>query len=195
MINTKGSRNKLLEEITHEIITNKIFTVKELSSKLRLSEGYLRLFFKKMMQITLGTYIIEVRMNMYPVSNQFRNTISLSGIWDFRFQGDPSWVSVYVPASYNNQVNDPRARYYTGIVEYKTRFTIPRSWEDQRISLRFDAVTHDAEVFLDGSLVGKHKGGFLPFEIDLTSIVGCGTAHAPYPLEHIKNVIGKEGDT
>lgn len=64
MINTKGSRNKLLEEITHEIITNKIFTVKELSSKLRLSEGYLRLFFKKMMQITLGTYIIEVRMNM-----------------------------------------------------------------------------------------------------------------------------------
>ena len=114
---------------------------------------------------------------MYPVSNQFRNTISLSGIWDFRFQGDPSWVSVYVPASYNNQVNDPRARYYTGIVEYKTRFTIPRSWEDQRISLRFDAVTHDAEVFLDGSLVGKHKGGFLPFEIDLTSIVGCGTTH------------------
>jgi len=114
---------------------------------------------------------------MYPVVNKNRSLISLSGIWSFRFQGDSSWQPIYVPGSFNNQLTDSRARYYSGIVEYRTEFVIPTVLESQRRVLRFDAVTHDAEVFLDESFLGSHKGGFLPFEIDLTGIAECGKTH------------------
>ncbi len=113
---------------------------------------------------------------MYPVINKSRGIISLSGIWKFRFQDDRSWQSVYVPGSFNNQLTDSRARYYSGIVEYKTEFIIPTIFSSQRRVLRFDAVTHDAEIYLNASFCYSHKGGFLPFEIDITDIE-CGKQH------------------
>lgn len=114
---------------------------------------------------------------MYPVINANRSIISLSGIWKFRFQGDASWQSIYVPGSFNNQLADPRARYYCGIVEYETVFLLPQVFVSQRRVLRFDAVTHDAEVYVDGIFLCSHKGGFLPFEIDITKVAACGIKH------------------
>ena len=34
--------------------------------------------------------------------------------------------------------------------------------------LRCDAVAHYAKVYLNGELIGEHKGGFLPFEMEIT---------------------------
>lgn len=114
---------------------------------------------------------------MYPVVNKSRSIFSLDGIWMFRFQDDPYWQTIYVPGSFNNQLTDSRARYYCGVVEYKTEFIIPTLFDTQRRVLRFDAVTHDAEIYLDGAFLYFHKGGFLPFEIDITHIADCGMKH------------------
>ena len=114
---------------------------------------------------------------LYPITNRSRNIISLDGEWQFRYEDEDEWRTVYVPASFNNQFTEEKARTYTGTVEYRRDFVIPRLFEKERRVLRFDAVTHNAEVYIDGKLSVTHKGGFLPFEVDITSAVNCGDSH------------------
>ena len=54
---------------------------------------------------------------------------------------------------------------------YETTFTIPEDFDRERILLHFGAVDQIAEVFVNGSLVGKHEGGYLPFFFDVTEQV------------------------
>lgn len=51
---------------------------------------------------------------------------------------------------------------------------VPAYMKDERRVLRFDAVTHNAKVYLNQELVMTHKGGFLPFEIDITDLIPAG---------------------
>ena len=108
---------------------------------------------------------------LYPQSNASRAVLDLSGIWSFRLRETDPWQSIAVPASYNDQSPDPAFRNHVGPAWYKTCFTLPALYAGQRIILRFDAVTHSARVFLDGQLICTHRGGFLPFEADLTDLL------------------------
>ena len=51
---------------------------------------------------------------------------------------------------------------------YEREFTIPKKWKGRNILLHFGAVDWQAEVYVNGSLVGGHKGGFDPFSFDIT---------------------------
>lgn len=123
---------------------------------------------------------------LYPIVNEARGIISLDGIWEFRFTDENEWRQIYVPASFNNQYPEYKARFFCGQVEYRRSFVIPSFFASQRVVLRFEAVTHDAVVYLDGKKVGFHKGGFLPFEIDVTNL-DCGVEH--YLLVKVDNRI------
>lgn len=60
---------------------------------------------------------------------------------------------------------------YTGKGWYRRNFTVPDSWVDEkgkRVRLEFDAVYHVANVYLNGEHIGRHQGGFTPFEFDVT---------------------------
>ena len=104
---------------------------------------------------------------LYPQNNEARMTMDLGGVWDFRFKGDEKWQPAAVPASYNDQSPDPRFRNYAGITEYRRKITVPRAWQGMRVCLRFDAVAHDSRILLDGEEIATHRGGFLPFEVEL----------------------------
>ncbi|GFP54236.1 hypothetical protein ACSS6W_001915 [Trichoderma asperelloides] len=43
--------------------------------------------------------------------------------------------------------------------------------EGRRVLLRFGAVDYEASVWLDGSLVGSHRGGHVPFQLDITDVL------------------------
>lgn len=123
---------------------------------------------------------------LYPKLNEARALIDLSGIWDFQLEGaedyDRRWikdrlvnpVKVAVPASYNDQVEGIDFREHYGWVIYQKELEIPRILLSQRIILRFGAVTHQADVYLNGKLLVSHKGGFLPFEAELNGVVKSG---------------------
>ena len=135
---------------------------------------------------------------LYPQNNAARMVMDLGGVWDFRFQGDPDWQSIAVPASYNDQSPDPRFRNQAGVVEYRRTITIPRAWQGQRVCLRFDGVAHEARVFLNGREIGRHRGGFLPFEIPLEGLLEAGetgllTVEADNRINHSTLPIGVEG--
>ena len=102
---------------------------------------------------------------MYPQTNAARSVRDLSGVWDFRFNANEPWQPIAVPASYKDQSPDPEFRRHYGMAYYRTEFTVP---EGARRMLRFDAVTHNAAVRLNGQEIVTHRGGFLPFEADIT---------------------------
>ena len=51
---------------------------------------------------------------------------------------------------------------------YERTFTLPRNWAGKNVLLHFGAVDWQAEVFVNGVLVGEHKGGYDPFSFDVT---------------------------
>jgi beta-glucuronidase len=115
---------------------------------------------------------------LYPQSNPFRQCINLSGFWDFRFDPDGKGEQVgwgegftggrpiAVLASWNDQFEDWRD--YLGPAWYQTRFDLPWGWKERQVHLRFGSVNYFAEVWLNGTRLGQHEGGHLPFEFDVT---------------------------
>lgn len=137
---------------------------------------------------------------LYPQTNAARMVLDLGGVWDFKLNGDEEWQSIAVPASYNDQKADPRFRAHCGTATYRTRFTVPALMAGQRRVLRFDAVTHDAKVFLNGVPLCEHKGGFLPFEAEITGLVSPGetaelVVETDNRISHATLPVGNEGGT
>lgn len=134
---------------------------------------------------------------MYPQSNSARSVRDLSGVWDFRFNADEPWQPIAVPASYNDQSPDPEFRRHYGMAYYRTTFTVP---EGARRVLRFDAVTHNAVVRLNGQKIASHRGGFLPFEADITALAQPGETvtldvEVDNRIGHSSLPVGNEGGT
>lgn len=121
---------------------------------------------------------------LYPKMNHARTLTDLGGIWRFKL-GDETepgviWNSpqemelISVPASYNDQKDDPAYRNHYGWAYYERTVELPAflyKQSGQRQVLRFDAVTHTAKVYLNGKLILTHKGGFLPFEVEITDLL------------------------
>lgn len=117
---------------------------------------------------------------LYPKTNRSRMVFDLGGVWDFQTAGADSWprewtqgplpepMTMAVPASYNDQKDDVNLRAHYGWAVYQRTVSIPEQVMGQRLWLRFGAVTHAAQVWIDDTCLGEHKGGFLPFEFELT---------------------------
>ncbi|MDD5350734.1 MAG: glycoside hydrolase family 2 TIM barrel-domain containing protein, partial [Chthoniobacteraceae bacterium] len=75
------------------------------------------------------------------------------------------WDKVTVPHCFST---DPRYHYFTGSAWYRRSFTAAPLPKDVRAFLRFEAVFYQAQVWLNGKLIGEHEGGYTPFECDVT---------------------------
>lgn len=124
---------------------------------------------------------------LYPVLTESRCLMDLCGTWDFkRSEGnagfDEKWyegklqeaTTMPVPASYNDMKEDARLREHYGWVFYQRSFTVPEVLKCQRMVLRMEAVTHKAKVYVNGLLICQHKGGFLPFEVEINDVLVKG---------------------
>ncbi|MFI3379404.1 beta-glucuronidase [Mammaliicoccus sciuri] len=121
---------------------------------------------------------------LYPTMTETRNVIDLSGIWSFKlieYKGEydvtteiDTDLQMAVPGSYNDQGVVSSIRNHVGKVVYETTFTIPNVLQQERQVLRFGSATHEAEVFVNGQKVVSHRGGFLPFEVEINDVVQKG---------------------
>ena len=107
---------------------------------------------------------------------------------------------IAVPASYNDQKDERAYREHYGWAYYRKIFAVPGCWQGQRVILRFDAVTHRAKVYLDGTFMVEHQGGFLPFELDITELVPAGrraelVVAVDNRVSHSTLPVGNEGST
>lgn len=124
---------------------------------------------------------------LYPIISPSRSVLELNGIWKFKLdQGEDGFkeewyknglkdaMNMAVPASYNDQIQDEKVRDHVGWVWYEKDFYVPRTLLSQRVVLRFGAVTHIAKVYVNGRLVMEHKGGFTPFEAEISEFIAEG---------------------
>lgn len=146
---------------------------------------------------------------LYPRMNEARMLLELGGVWDFKPAGADGWprewadaplpgsLSMAVPAAYNDQKDDLDLRSHYGWVVYQRTFSLPRAMAGQRVVLRFAAVTHAAEVYLNGQKLGSHKGGFLPFEFELGDLARPGENRLTVAVDNRVNYstlpVGNEG--
>ncbi|MDG1804314.1 glycoside hydrolase family 2 TIM barrel-domain containing protein [Flavicella sp.] len=81
---------------------------------------------------------------------------------------DSSWENIQVPGHWG-MIN--KYSNYTGKGWYRNTFNVPLDWKKdskEKFSLKFDGVYHIARVFLNGEYIGMNRGGFVPFEFDVT---------------------------
>ncbi len=70
-----------------------------------------------------------------------------------------------VPGDWNSQ--EDKLLYYEGTVWYRRIFSASPK-QGRRYFLYFGAVNYEAHVYLNGKKLGMHKGGFTPFEFEVT---------------------------
>jgi beta-galactosidase/beta-glucuronidase len=118
---------------------------------------------------------------------QFRRAawLSLDGRWDFTLDVDAS-LEKPEDVTFADEIEVPfapeTARSGIGLLGhclacwYRRSFAAPAVSDQQRLILHFGAVDHEATVWIDGSLAGRHEGGYTPFELDITEFL-CGRSH------------------
>ncbi len=118
----------------------------------------------------------------YPRPQMTRDSwMSLSGLWEYAIRPrDVEEVSSYdgkilVPFPVESALSGvkkpllPDERLW-----YRTIFSIPDDWKEQRLLLHFGAVDWKAEVWINSQMAGEHTGGYYPFTFDITQYLKDG---------------------
>lgn len=111
-----------------------------------------------------------------------REVTSLNGEWKFSVDSSDQavkekWALKGLPVNFAKTVIVPHTwnvdsglEDYRGKGWYEKSFTVPSSWKNRKIRLVFDAVYHDAYVYLNGKKVAEHIGsGYNRFEVEITN--------------------------
>ena len=81
----------------------------------------------------------------------------------------------YVLSGAYSSTNDRNHGYLpVDVGWYRKRLIIPKSDEGKILSLDFDGVFRDSEVWLNGQSLGRHAGGYTPFSYDITHVANVG---------------------
>lgn len=112
------------------------------------------------------------------------NWYSLNGEWEFvidvngtsRVPADVQWrdrIQVpFSPETLSSGIAD------TGLyraVWYRRRVELPPPASGERLFLRFGAVDYMANVWVNGTWAGNHRGGYTPFSFDITRLIDPAT--------------------
>lgn len=118
---------------------------------------------------------------LYPLQNDVRNKLDLSGIWDFKTDPDgvgehEGWFNgltgarpIAVPGSWNEQYED--LYNYLDLAWYVKRTYVPAGWQGQRVFIRVGSANYHGTVYVNGTQVGTHEGGHLPFAFEITPLL------------------------
>jgi beta-glucuronidase len=123
-----------------------------------------------------------------PQQTEHRASLSLDGLWAFRFQmeGETAlgWECGFetdrvaaVPSSFNDLFVTSEERNHWGPVWYQRAVVVPGMAKGQRLFLHFQAAAYRAMVWLDGRELGHHETGHTPFEFEVTRLMKPGRQH------------------
>jgi beta-glucuronidase len=111
----------------------------------------------------------------------------LDGEWQFRRStGDP-WAPITVPFAWNG-ADESAASMRGGIGWYRKDFKLPSGPKGSSWIVRFESVSYRATVYLNGHELGRHEGGYIPFELDLARYLKRGTNSLVVRADSRKNL-------
>lgn len=108
---------------------------------------------------------------------------NLNGLWQYAITPQTQRT---IPTKFDGQilVPFPVESSLSGVMRmldknnylwYQREFTIPENWAGRNVVLNFGAVDYIARVYVNGTFVYTHTGGFDAFSIDITSKLQAGT--------------------
>ena len=109
-------------------------------------------------------------------------TIDLDGPgWTFHGTLDETTHEVSVPHCWPVMKGYEK---YIGDAVYERDFETSVPEPGKTVRLRFDAVYYEAHVWLNGQDLGRHEGGYTPFEFDVTKVLKAGTNHLTVEVDN-----------
>jgi len=107
--------------------------------------------------------------------------LNLNGLWDYAI----AKAAAPQPARMDGQILVPYpvesklsrvARKVTpdDRIWYRRSFSVPQDWAGEHVMLNFGAVDFAATIWVNGAVVGSHKGGFDTFGFDITDYLKPG---------------------
>jgi len=102
-----------------------------------------------------------------------------AGVDDF---DDESWRNLDLPHDWSiegeldqkNQMGGDGGYFPAGIGWYRKTFDVPSSWQGKSVSIYFEGVYMNSEVFINGESLGVHPYGYTSFYYDLTPYLNYG---------------------
>lgn len=118
----------------------------------------------------------EAPLPEYPRPQMVRaDWLNLNGRWQFQPGALKDAAPVGKQLAQEILVPYPMESALSGIMTYhpyswyRRMFEVPLGWVGRRVLLHLDAVSWESEVFINGTSVGIHKGGYDPICYDITS--------------------------
>jgi beta-galactosidase len=112
-----------------------------------------------------------------------REIINFNREWKFQLGDNPGadaagfddsqWNLIGLPHSFSIPYFES-PQFYVGYGWYRKHFNVPAAWQGKRLFVEFDGAFQDAEVYVNGTRVGEHKGGYTGFTFDITSAAKAG---------------------
>ena len=101
------------------------------------------------------------------INSQSRTTVNFGSDWEFkREEANANWEIITIPHTakieplvVNNQ--------FQGNCWYQKKFTVPNA-KNKKVFLYFEGVMQEADVWINDQKLTNHKGGYLPFTVDVT---------------------------
>ncbi len=104
--------------------------------------------------------------------------LCLNGRWEFEVDAGDSGLergllarplngTITVPFAPESELSGVGCTDFMPAVWYRRTVVLPAEWAGRSTLLHFGAVDHEATVWADGQLVGRHLGGFTGFFVDL----------------------------
>jgi hypothetical protein len=127
---------------------------------------------------------------------------NLNGVWEFAGASNINTPPVGQTLPEGVLVPYPIESGLSGIQRhedymfYRRTFTVPSTWDGRRVKLNFGAVTWETRVWVNGTQVGTHTGGFDAFSFDITNALRAGNNEiivgAYSPVDGNRFPIGKQ---
>lgn len=122
----------------------------------------------------------------YELPNTGREVYSMNQAWRF-FKGDvkgnpadvayndSAWEIVSIPHGLEYlPVEASGCANYQGVAWYRKRFTLNSNLSNKQLFIHFEGIMGKSEVYLNGKLLKKHYGGYLPVILNVTNDVELG---------------------
>lgn len=111
--------------------------------------------------------------------------LCLNGEWGFEVdQGNTGLERGLLERDLKDRINVPfcpesalsgiGTQDFLNAVWYRREVEIPEEWGSQKVLLHFQAVDYDTTVWVNGTEVKRHRGGFTPFTCDLSGVIQPG---------------------
>ncbi|KQB39923.1 sugar-binding domain-containing protein [Flavobacterium aquidurense] len=147
---------------------------------------------KNILQNTAIAILLLFWAASFPQGKQVRIVEDFNKNWSFKLGDYPmaiqsgfnakDWRTVQLPhdwsieGAFNKENPTKQAQGFlpAGKGWYRKVFTVPANWKNKSVSIEFDGVFKNSEVFINGHLLGRRPNGYISFGYDLSKYLNFG---------------------